>query len=57
MLTGFAMGVMNMIWMGFLTILVSVEKLASRGEWIAAAAAAVMILWGAALSLGISIAG
>jgi predicted metal-binding membrane protein len=53
MLTGFAMGVMNMAWMGLLTIVVAVEKLAPRGERIAAVAAAGLILWGAALSLGI----
>jgi predicted metal-binding membrane protein len=55
MLTGFAMGVMNMIWMGFLTILIATEKLAPRGEWIAGLAATAMILWGAVLSFGISI--
>jgi predicted metal-binding membrane protein len=53
MLTGFAMGVMNMVWMALLTVLVSVEKLAPRGERIAGAAAVAMILWGAALALGI----
>jgi predicted metal-binding membrane protein len=53
MLTGFAMGVMNMIWMAFLTVLVAVEKLAPRGERVATFASAALILWGAALLLGI----
>jgi predicted metal-binding membrane protein len=52
MLTGFAMGVMNMAWMAFLTILVCVEKLAPRGERIAGVAATGMILWGTALAIG-----
>jgi predicted metal-binding membrane protein len=52
MLTGFAMGVMNVAWMASLTILVCVEKLAPRGERIAGVAATAMILWGAALSIG-----
>jgi predicted metal-binding membrane protein len=49
MLTGFAMGVMNLLWMGFLTILVCVEKLAPRGDRIAAVAAVALMVWGAAL--------
>jgi hypothetical protein len=53
MLTGFAMGVMNMLWMGFLTILVCVEKLVPFGERFAGVAALGMILWGTVLSLGI----
>jgi predicted metal-binding membrane protein len=51
MLTGFAMGAMNLAWMGFLTILVTVEKLAPRGDRIAAAASAGLIVWGATLLL------
>ena len=51
MLTGFAMGVMNLVWMGFLTILVWVEKLAPGGDRIAGVFAAAMIVWGAALVL------
>jgi predicted metal-binding membrane protein len=51
MLTGFAMGVMNMVWMGFLTILMCVEKLAPRGDRIAGVVAAALIVWGAALLL------
>jgi predicted metal-binding membrane protein len=56
MLTGFAIGVMNMIWMGLLTLFVPVEKLAPRGERIAAVSAAALILWGTALSPGIPLA-
>ena len=51
MLTGFAMGAMNLVWMGFLTILVAVEKLAPHGDRIATAASAGLIVWGAALLL------
>ncbi len=49
MFTGFAMGVMNIVWMGFLTILICVEKLAPRGDRIAGVVAAALIVWGAAL--------
>jgi predicted metal-binding membrane protein len=45
------MGAMNLAWMGFLTILVTVEKLAPRGDRIAAAASAGLIVWGATLLL------
>ena len=56
MLTGFAMGVMNLIWMGLLTILVCIEKLSPVGERVAGMAAVLMIFWGLTLSLGISFA-
>jgi predicted metal-binding membrane protein len=56
MLTGFAMGVMNLIWMGLLTILVCIEKLSPVGERVAGMAAVLLILWGFALSLDISFA-
>lgn len=52
MATGFAMGVMNLVWMGFLTILVAAEKLAPRGDRIAGAAAVSLIVWGTVLLLG-----
>lgn len=54
MLTGFAMGVMNMIWMGFLTVLVCVEKLAPFGDRIAGVAAVAMILWGTIIAVGLA---
>lgn len=52
MLTGFAMGTMNLLWMGFLTVVMCVEKLLPRGERYAAVASAALIAWGAALLMG-----
>ena len=49
MLTGFAMGVMNLVWMAFLTIVVCVEKLALHGDRVADVIAAALIVWGAFL--------
>ena len=49
MITAFAMGVMNMLWMALLTVLMCVEKLAPHGDRIGAVAAAGMTIWGAAL--------
>jgi predicted metal-binding membrane protein len=49
MLTGFAMGVMNLVWMGLLTILVCVEKLAPHGDRIGRIAAVALIVWGTVL--------
>jgi predicted metal-binding membrane protein len=49
MFTGFAMGVMNMMWMALLTVIVCVEKLAPRGDRIAGVAAIGLIVWGALL--------
>jgi predicted metal-binding membrane protein len=49
MVTGFAMGTMNVLWMVFLTLLICVEKLAPRGERIGAVAAVGMITWGLVL--------
>ena len=49
MFTGFAMGVMNLAWMGVLTIIVCVEKLVPHGDRIAGAAAVGLMAWGAAL--------
>ena len=49
MLTAFAMGVMNVLWMAVLTLLISVEKLAARGEHIGAVAAAGMTIAGLVL--------
>lgn len=49
MLTGFAMGTMNMVWMAFLTLLVCMEKLAPRGDLIAGFAASGLIVWGVVL--------
>ena len=49
MVTGFAMGVMNLLWMALLTVLMCVEKLAPRGDRIGAVASAAMVVWGVAL--------
>ena len=49
MLTGFATGVMNVLWMALLTLLICAEKLAPRGERIGAVAAAAMTIGGVAL--------
>lgn len=46
MITGFAMGVMNILWMVFLTLLICLEKLAPYGDRIGAVAAAAMTVWG-----------
>lgn len=54
MLTGFAMGVMNVLWMAFLTLLICVEKTAPYGDRIAAAVAGGMTLWGVVLLAGLA---
>jgi predicted metal-binding membrane protein len=46
MITGFAVGVMNILWMVFLTLLVCLEKLAPHGDRIGAVAAAAIAIWG-----------
>lgn len=49
MITGFAMGVMNVLWMVLLTLLICLEKLAPRGGLIGGVAAAAMVIWGLVL--------
>jgi predicted metal-binding membrane protein len=49
MITGFAMGAMNVLWMVFLTLLICVEKIAPRGERIAAVVSVAMAAWGVVL--------
>ncbi len=49
MLTGFAMGTMNLVWMAVLTVLIAVEKIAPHGERFGAAAGLGLIVWGALL--------
>lgn len=49
MVTGFAMGVMNVLWMVFLTLLICVEKLAPHGDRIGAVAAVAMATFGCVL--------
>jgi predicted metal-binding membrane protein len=51
MATGLAMGIMNLVWMAFLTVLICVEKLAPHGDRIGAFVAVVMTIWGVRLLL------
>ncbi|HET7606147.1 MAG TPA: DUF2182 domain-containing protein [Sphingomicrobium sp.] len=47
----FVGGVMNLLWIVGLTVLVTIEKLVPRGEWIGRASGVALIAWGAALLL------
>jgi predicted metal-binding membrane protein len=47
----FVGGVMNFAWIAGLTVIVGVEKLASRGDLIGRAVGAGLIVWGGALLL------
>jgi predicted metal-binding membrane protein len=49
MLTAFAMGAMNMLWMSLLTVLVCAEKLAPARARVATLTGAGFLVWGAAL--------
>ena len=49
MLTGFALGLMNLMWMVFLMLLISVETFAPRGEQLGKIAGLALMLWGLAL--------
>ncbi len=49
MLTGFALGVMNLAWMAVLTLVIAVETLAPRGDRIAKVAGAALVVWGLVL--------
>ena len=49
MLTGFALGVMNLAWMAVLTVVIAVETLAPRGERIGRLAGAALVVWGLVL--------
>lgn len=48
MLTGLALGVMNLAWMAVLTVVIVVEQTAPRGEWIGRAFGIVLIVRGLA---------
>ena len=52
MLTGFALGVMNLAWMAVLTLVIAVETLAPRGERIGRLAGAALVVWGLVLLSG-----
>ena len=49
MLTGFALGVMNLAWMAVLTMVIAAETLAPRGERIGRLAGAALVVWGLVL--------
>jgi len=51
MLTGFAMGVMNLAWMTLLTLVVAVEQSAPAGVGVGRAFGAGLMVWGLALCL------
>ena len=53
MLTGFALGVMNLAWMAVLTVVIAVETLGPRGERIGRLAGAALVVWGLILLSGI----
>jgi predicted metal-binding membrane protein len=46
MLTGFAVGLMNLAWMAVLTVVVTVEQLAPGGAWLGRLFGAGLIAWG-----------
>jgi predicted metal-binding membrane protein len=50
MLTGLAVGLMNLAWMALVTVAVAVEQTAPRGVWVGRALGAGLILWGAILA-------
>lgn len=50
MLTGFAVGLMNLAWMAGLTLLVAVEQIAPGGAWLGRIAGGALIAWGAVLA-------
>ena len=43
----FVGGIMNFAWIAALTLMVAIEKLVPRGEWLGRAAGLALILWGA----------
>ncbi len=46
MLSGFALGVMNLAWMAVLTVVLCVEQLAPGGAWLGRAFGVGLVLWG-----------
>ena len=49
MLTGFALGVMNLAWMAVLTVVIAVETFAPRGDRIGKVLGAALVVWGLVL--------
>ena len=52
MLSGFALGVMSLVWMAALTAIIAIETLAPHGKRIGRLAGAGMVLWGLTLITG-----
>ncbi len=52
MLSGFALGVMSLVWMAALTAIIGIETLAPHGKRIGRLAGAGMVLWGLTLLTG-----
>jgi predicted metal-binding membrane protein len=50
MLTGLAVGLMNLAWMALVTVAVAVEQTAPGGVWVGRALGAGLIVWGAVLA-------
>ena len=48
----FVLGVMNLVWVGFLAVFVLAEKVAKRGEAISTIGGVVMVIWGVEVLLG-----
>ena len=49
MLTGFAVGLMNLAWMAVLTVMVAIEQGAPGGVWLGRLFGAALVAWGVAL--------
>lgn len=52
MLSGFALGLMSLVWMGGFTAIIGIETLAPHGKRIGRFAGAGMVLWGLTLLMG-----
>ncbi len=52
MLTGLALGVMNLAWMVILTVVIALESLAPRGDRIGKVAGVALVAWGLVLLSG-----
>ena len=50
MVTGLAVGLMNLAWMALVTVAVAIEQTAAGGVWVGRALGAGLILWGAILA-------
>jgi len=50
MVTGLAVGLMNLAWMTLVTVAVAIEQTAAGGVWVGRALGAGLILWGAILA-------